>query len=166
MAHMRLSAAGIAGALLFGPPAYAGASDPGVASLGFEFVNTSPAASTAEELDRLQRLDGQLKTALAEPGRYSVIDTGPVSDKLAALPSPRNCNGCELDIAKSLGASFVAYGWVQKVSNLILNINLVIKDATSGRIVRADSVDVRSNTDESWQRGLRFLMNERLFPTP
>ncbi len=57
----------------------------------------------------------------------------------------------------------MTYGWVQKVSNLILNINLVIEDAQTGKVLRADSVDIRSNTDNSWSRGLRFLLNERLF---
>ena len=162
---MRLGA-GIVGAMILVLPVEAAETDPRIAALGFEFVNTSPAASTPEELDRLHRLDDQLKVALAEPGRYSPMDTAPINDKLAALPSIRNCNGCELDLSRSLGAPFVAYGWVQKVSNLILNINLVIKDTTSGKIVRADSVDLRGNTDETWQRGLRYLLNERLFRKP
>ena len=129
-------------------------------------MNTSPVPSTPEELDRLHRLDGQLKAGLAEPGRYALVDTAPLNEKLAALPSLRSCNGCELDLAQGLGAPYVAYGWVQKVSNLILNINLVIKDSATGKIVRADSVDLRGNTDESWQRGLRYLLNERLFRKP
>ena len=162
---MRIGA-GLVGAMLLVLPANAAETDPKLAALAFEFVNTSPAPSTPEELDRLHRLDGQLRTGLAEPGRYALVDTAPLADKLAALPSIRNCNGCELELAQGLGANYVAYGWVQKVSNLILNINLVIKDTASGKIVRADSVDLRGNTDESWQRGLRYLLNERLFRKP
>ena len=52
---------------------------------------------------------------------------------------------------------------MQKVSNLILNVNLVIEDAATGRPLRAGSVDIRGNTDKSWQRGLRYLLDERLF---
>ena len=69
----------------------------------------------------------------------------------------------ELDLARQLGAQQVAYGWVQKVSNLILNVNLVVEDAATGKTLRADSVDIRGNTDESWTRGLRYLLNERMF---
>ena len=71
-----------------------------------------------------------------------------------------------MEMGRAVGAGLVAYGWVQKVSNLILNINLVIADVSTGRQVRADSVDIRSNTDESWQRGLRYLLDERIFRTP
>jgi len=52
---------------------------------------------------------------------------------------------------------------VQKVSNLILNVNLVVEDVATGKTLRADSVDIRGNTDESWTRGLRYLLNERMF---
>jgi len=134
-----------------------------IAVFDFDLVNTSPAASTPEELARLYRLDGQLRDGLAVPGRYRVLGVDAVRDQLARVSSIRGCNGCERDLARQVGAQYAAYGWVQKVSNLILNINLVIEDAASGQVIKADSVDIRGNTDESWQRGLRYLLNERLF---
>jgi len=47
---------------------------------------------------------------------------------------------------------------VQKVSNLILNMNVYIADVKSGRTVLTKSVDLRGNTDESWSRSLRYLV--------
>ncbi len=134
-----------------------------VAIFDFDMVNTSPAATTAAEADRLRSLDRQLHAALAAPGRYEPVDVGPVRGELARVSSIRGCNGCELDLARKAGAELAAYGWVQKVSNLILNINVVIEDAKTGQVVKADSVDIRGNTDESWHRGLRYLINERMF---
>ncbi len=134
-----------------------------VAVFNFDLQNTSPAPSTPEEIARLHRLDAQLSRELAEPGRYTVVDVAPVQSELANVASIRGCNGCELGLARKAGAELAAYGWVQKVSNLILNINLVIEDATTGKKLRADSVDIRGNTDESWQRGLKYLLDERLF---
>lgn len=134
---------------------------PTVAVFEFALINTSPAPSTPEELARLQRLDQQLKNGLRD--HFKLVDVGPVRNRLDGVASIRGCNGCELDLARELGAQQVAYGWVQKVSNLILNINLVVEDASSGRTLRADSVDIRGNTDESWTRGLRYLLNERMF---
>ena len=134
---------------------------PTVAVFEFALTNTSLAASTPEELARLQRLDQQLRNGLRD--RFELVDVGPVRDRLAGVDSIRGCNGCELDLARQLGAQQVAYGWVQKVSNLILNVNLVVEDVSSGRTLRAESVDIRSNTDESWTRGLRYLLNERMF---
>lgn len=134
---------------------------PTVAVFEFALTNTSLAASTPEELARLQRLDQQLRNGLRD--HFELIDVGPVRDRLAGVDSIRGCNGCELDLARQLGAQQVAYGWVQKVSNLILNVNLVVEDVSTGRTLRAESVDIRGNTDESWSRGLRYLLNERMF---
>ena len=72
--------AGIVGAMMLVLPVEAAETDPRIAAFAFEFVNTSPAPSTPEELDRLHRLDTQLKAALAEPGRYSPLDTAPLND--------------------------------------------------------------------------------------
>ncbi len=134
---------------------------PRIAVFDFHLNNTSPAASTPEEMARLRRLDGQLREGLQ--GRYALVDMAPVQGQLARVDSIRGCNGCELAMARDLGAQQVAYGWVQKVSNLILNVNLVVEDAATGKTLHADSVDIRGNTDESWTRGLRYLLRERMF---
>ena len=134
---------------------------PELAVFDFALTNTSLAASTPEELARLHRLDQQLRDGLRS--RFTLVDMTPVQGKLARVDSIRGCNGCELDLARELNAQQVAYGWVQKVSNLILNVNLVIEDAATGQTLHADSVDIRGNTDESWTRGLRYLLNERIF---
>ncbi|HQT26410.1 MAG TPA: DUF2380 domain-containing protein, partial [Burkholderiales bacterium] len=56
-------------------------------------------------------------------------------------------------------------GWVQKVSNLILNINVAARSVTTGKVIEEGSVDIRGNTDESWSRGLSYLMRNRLHPS-
>jgi Protein of unknown function (DUF2380) len=138
---------------------------PRIAVFGFQLIDTSPAPPTPEERDRTRRLGEALNEALQRSGRYEVVDTSPVRAKLAGMAEIRDCNGCERPLARELGASQAAYGWVQKVSNLILNLNLVIEDVASGRILHAGSVDIRGNTDESWFRGLKFLLEEHVFDT-
>ncbi len=145
-----------------GVPA-AAATPPRLADFGFDMDNTSPAPTTPEERARLAALDTQLAGALQTSGLYQVLD---MSKQAAALRAStrniRDCNGCELPLAKQQKASLAAYGWVQKVSNLILNINLVIEDAATGKQIAGGSVDIRGNTDESWNRGLRFLLEEHV----
>jgi hypothetical protein len=127
--------------------------------------NTSPAPTTPEETARLGRLDAQLADALQKSGQYQLVDITKAAAALrASTVNIRDCNGCELPIAQKANAALVAYGWVQKVSNLILNINLVIEDAGTGKQVGGGSVDIRGNTDESWSRGLRFLLEEHVLP--
>ena len=55
---------------------------------------------------------------------------------------------------------------MQKVSNLILNINLYIEDAADGKLKFVKSVDIRGNTDESWRHGLDYMLRHYLFGEP
>lgn len=131
----------------------------------FELDDTSlPGAINGprtDEGDRLSRLSAQLAELLARSGRYAPVDIAPEAAEARAAEF-RTCNGCEAAMARKLGAQVAVIGWVQKVSNLILNINVVIRDAGSGKVLRAGSADIRGNTDDSWSRGLSWLAAHRL----
>ncbi len=124
---------------------------PRVAVFDFELIDTSLDGSiygtTDAEKARLQRLGEQLRKALADSGRYEVADIGPVQEA-ARGSNLQACGGCDADFAKKIGASFAITGTVQKVSNLILNISLYVRDVASGDVIRTMSADMRGNTDE------------------
>ena len=86
----------------------------------------------------------------------------PVSEQIDDAGFLHSCNGCEAKIAANLGAEQAITGTVQKVSNLILNINLYVRDVASGKPLRAYSVDIRGNTDKSWSRGVSYMVRNRL----
>jgi hypothetical protein len=117
----------------------------------------------ADEQTRLKALDTQLRQELAKSGCCQIVDLLPVAKQTENIDMWR-CNGCDVDFAGKAGGTISVTGWVQKVSNLILNINVVARDVTTGRIIAAGSVDVRGNTDESWSRGLAYLLRDRLHP--
>ncbi len=48
---------------------------------------------------------------------------------------------------------------MQKVSNLILNLNIEVKDVATGKTLYTKSVDLRSNSDKSWLRGIRYMVD-------
>ncbi len=127
----------------------------------FDLVNTSMEPTRPDELARLEALRPLAEERL-EAGGYELVDTAPVAAEAAKAAPLRDCNGCELRLAKELGADLVALGWVQKVSNLILNVNLQVREVATGRLVEAGSVDIRGNTDESWRRGVVYLVNRRI----
>jgi hypothetical protein len=128
----------------------------------FELINTSLEPTRPDEAARLQALLGQAGEQLA--AGYQLVDTTPVAQQVAGTGSLQGCNGCDLDLARQLGADLAGVGWVQKVSNLILNLNLQVRDVATGQVAAAGSVDIRSNTDESWRRGLRYLLDNRILP--
>ncbi len=141
--------------------ASARAEAPKAAVFPFELDDTSLQGSMqgpqkADQI-RLAHLTAQLTDALARSGQYQPVAAIPPSDNTL-----RTCDGCEVAIARKLGARVSVIGWVQKVSDLILNINVVIRDVATGKRVRAGSVDIRGDTDESWSRGVAYLMRYRI----
>jgi hypothetical protein len=131
---------------------------PRVAFLGFEFINTSLEATARVEV---------LRQKLTASSRFEIVDIPPDTIKeIASGPTISNCNGCQRRFAQMVGANWAAWGTVQKVSNLILNINVYMEDAESGKMKFARSVDIRGNTDESWRRGLDYLLRNYLLREP
>lgn len=132
----------------------------------FELYDTSLQGESggprADERARLKLIDGELRDLLARSGRYDPVPLGDAAAKVAALPDFRTCDGCEVPLAREIGADVSVVGWVQKVSELILNINLVIRDAKTEKVLDAGSVDIRGDTDESWSRGVSYLVRNRL----
>jgi hypothetical protein len=150
--------------MLVGHLAYA--ESPQAAVFAFELDDTSLQGEIrgqdSGDLARLVRLDTQLLAALAQSGRYRPVAV-PAD---ATGPTLRSCDGCEVARARELDAQVAVIGWVQKVSNLILNINIVMRDVATGQRVAAGSVDIRGDTDESWNRGLSYLLRNRILATP
>jgi len=133
-----------------------------IAILDFDLVDDQHELSPATiEYPRLRAIRDQLQEEFAKSHLYRVVDLGPASELIKKYQSEtqlHTCNGCELEIARSLHADRVLIGWVQKVSNLILNINIQIEDAATGAVLLNKSVDLRGNTDETWRRGVSYLV--------
>jgi hypothetical protein len=115
------------------------------------------------EARRLAMVSQRLRSALATSGAFDVLDIAPVREE-AAKRNLQACGGCDRHLAAELGADVAVTGIVHKVSNLILNINLYMRDVKSGGLIGGGSADIRSNTDESWTRGLDWLLEHRIFP--
>ena len=144
-------------------PAQAAAGDlKSIAILDFELIDEQrDLAPATVEYQRLVVVRDQLADAFAKEGLYRVVDLAPAAELMKRLKSEQRlheCNGCEIDIAKVVGADRVLVGWVQKVSNLILNLNIQIEDTATGAVVLVTSVDMRGNTDESWRRSVSYLV--------
>ncbi len=164
-----LAAAGLllAASLAAGPAG--AASPPRLAVFPFELIDSSLPPGQQEGIDpadqaRLAMIQEELRSALQESGRYQLVDTAPAAAAIEKAGYLWSCNGCELGIARQLDADLALVGWVQKVSNLILNLNVMVRDAATRKPVLAGSVDIRGDTDESWRHGMRYLIRHRLLP--
>ena len=132
-----------------------------VAVFDFELIDTSLEGETygarADEKERLKKTSDQLREALSKSGQFEVVDIGPV-EAAAHEANLQACGGCDATLARKAGADLSITGTVQKVPNLILNMNIYIRDVSSQKLIVSRSADFRSNTDESWARALRYLV--------
>jgi len=162
---MRVFALPIVIALVLGAYTPVRAAVPKAAVFDFELVDTSLEGATngprADEEARLQRAGDQLRQRLSQSGKFTIVDTAPLAAE-AHGSNLQACGGCDVDFARKLGADLAITGTVQKVSNLILNMNIYVRDATTGKPIAAMSADFRGNTDESWSRALDYLVRNRL----
>src|SRR5262245_46460565 len=137
-----------------------------LAVFDFELIDTSlqgeMAGADPSHEARLRMIEAELRQALEASGRFDLVDVAPADAQIAAAGVLWSCNGCEIGIARQLNAELALLGWVQKVSNLILNINVQIRDVATRAPVFASSVDIRGDTDESWRHGIRYLLKNRL----
>ena len=143
-----------------------GAEPTRLAVFDFELIDTSlqgeiKGVDPADQA-RLRMIEAELRERLAQSDRFELVDMAPGAEQIDAAGFLWSCNGCEVRIAERLGADLALVGWVQKVSNLILNLNVVIRDTATRERVFATSVDIRGNTDESWRHGIRYLLEKRL----
>jgi hypothetical protein len=136
-----------------------------VAVFNFELIDTSLEGAVrgarADEQERLARTSDQLRGLLRDSCRFSLVDLPPIASE-AQASNLQACGGCDMRLARRIGAELAITGTVQKVSNLILNMNIYVRDASSGATIAAMSADMRGNTDESWSRTLGWLVRNRL----
>ena len=136
-----------------------------IAFLGVRFQNdhNNQEPTSEAELSRLGLLENIFRSKLETSGQYEFLRISDelkrenIKDKIIG-----ECGGCEIEIGKKSGADISAWMVVQKVSNLILNINLYMIDVSSDKIFLIQSVDIRGNTDESWTRGINYLVKNHV----
>ena len=136
-----------------------------VALLNVQFLNDHEdlEPTTGAERARLALIASLFKAKLEGSGRYTFVSIpADAAGKIAAGPEIGACGGCEFGYGKELGADYAAWIVVQKVSDLILNINVYMADVATRKLAFVHSVDIRGDTDESWTRGITYLVKNYL----
>jgi hypothetical protein len=139
--------------------------EPRAVVFDFELIDTSLEGQMngprADEQERLTRTSDRLRQRITESGKFTLVDVAPVA-AAARASNLQACGGCDAKLARQVGADLAITGTVYKVSSLILNMTIYIRDAESGNPLAAMNADFRGNTDESWSRTLDWLVRNRL----
>lgn len=135
----------------------------------FEFIDSSQEGETngvrADETERVKRVAEQVRGFLAK-GDVQIVDEKPAEAEFKDVKSLKDCIPCAQKAAKAVGADLAVVGHIQKVSNLILNINVQIVNVKTGKTVRGGSADIRGNTQETWDHGTKYLMTRNILKEP
>ena len=117
-----------------------------------------------EHAARLMTETTRLRQDLAATGRYNLLDNGPVEDDLERLKSQQaylhDCNGCDLDLGRKLGAELITAAWVDRVSGLILTLTYEMHDVKTGQIVGRKSYDFRGDSDNAWTHAIDYMVRD------
>ncbi len=120
--------------------------------------------ATDKELRRIRMVAELIRKRLSAEG-YEVVtgdDTRAAIKHYNPIQYLHACNGCEREIARLVDADWVIVGWAQIVSYLIQNINVLVLDVSNGERLAQSFVDLRGNTDESFERATRYLLDNLL----
>lgn len=118
-----------------------------------------------DETARIALLSAELHKLIGETQRYEIVDVSAAAAEIAEKRPLRSCNGCDIEIARRFGASQSLLGVVYKVSNLILEIHLYLRDTETGLVINHMHANIRGNNNKSWMHGLRWLIRNRLVPS-
>lgn len=135
---------------------------PRVVVFDMEIADTSGESAHPDHPARLRRMTDLLVDGLRATGRY---ETQAARDTVIAAELPasiRACNGCERDLARKAGADIVVTGVIHKISTLILNERIMMRDVNSGEILASAIVDIRGDNERSWRRGIEWILRHRL----
>jgi Protein of unknown function (DUF2380) len=138
------------------------AAAPATAIFPFEIYDTSGEPPRPDLTERLAMATRVLSEALEKTGRYSLVDLGPFGADVAATAPRYRCGDCFLPVARKAGAAYAVVPVVHKVSSLISSMDIWILDASSGAGVAHLSGQIRGDTAEAYEHGVRFLVRNRL----
>ncbi len=138
--------------------------------LDFEILDTSqePIDQRDAHSRRLANIRDEITAGLAAKNVYEIVDRSIVADDLAAILQRtyiRTCNGCELTLGRKANADLVMLGQVNKVSTLIMSMDVGIKRVATGERVYQQRFDFRGDNDNSWSRTAKFAF-ERIARDP
>ncbi len=118
--------------------------------------------SNEAEIKRLALMDEKLSELLLASGLYTRVDIGGLAAKIEKKSPLRDCRGCDVEMAREVGADVSVLATVHKTSDTLINISVFVRDVVTEKLLAAGAVSVRENNDAGWLRGLRSLMRNRI----
>lgn len=119
-----------------------------------------------DDLRRMKLVADELANLMKKENTYEVVDLTPLAKEVEAASPFAKCDGCEVEIAKKAGADLAVTGYVDKLSDALISLQLFARETQSGKLVKSMSAEIRGNTDGLWLHGIRWLWRNRFNAPP
>jgi Protein of unknown function (DUF2380) len=113
------------------------------------------------DVRRMKLVADELKVLMEKSGIYDVVDLTPLAADVEKAWPFSKCNGCEADLGKLAGADLAVTGYVDKLSDSLISLQLFARDTATGELKKSMSAEIRGNTDELWLHGIRYIWKNR-----
>jgi hypothetical protein len=136
-----------------------------LAVFDFELEDTTAAAAgnlAPTDAAHLAEVTNGVRQALEQSGRYRLVDVAGADAATAKARALRDCDGCDVAIARTLGADQSLIGVVRRVSRTEYTIGFQVRDSRTGAVVARGDSGLRMGADYSWTRGAVRLVADRL----
>lgn len=127
-------------------------------------IGIMPMGIDPEEKRRLELISKELTKLIKETGLYDVVDIAPIAEEVEEKAPMHQCNGCEDDLAKKVGAEIAYIGTVRKASDVLFTVSIYVRDVASQKVIKQGSSEIYGNTDAMWLRAVRYIVHRRLYP--
>ena len=118
------------------------------------------------DLARMKLVASELKLLMEKSGTYEVVDLAPFAADVEKASPFSTCNGCEAELGKKVGADLAVTGYVDKLSDSLISLQVYARDTATGEVKKTMAAEIRGNTDELWLHGIRWLWKNRFNPQP
>jgi len=116
------------------------------------------------EIERAGYMTDHIRKAFELSGTYELVSlegaAATVSELQSSVSNLHNCKSCISTIGQELGVDYVATVWVQVVSNLIINFNMVLRDGQSGEVIKTSFIDIRGHNNRTWRSRTNYLLEK------
>ncbi len=171
-AHRAL-AASLAAALTVFAMQPSKAAEPGpvrIAVFDFELEDKSAGGGIigpdAIDIENLKLSTEEARRMLSASGRYSIVDASSAEDTLVSAGGVLHCNGCDVPLAKELGADQSMVGVITRITRTEYTLRILVRDTQTGAVVANAATGLRMGANYSWPRGVKWLMDNEILPAP
>jgi hypothetical protein len=147
------------------------AAEPGVVKIAvfdFELEDKSAGGGIigpdAIDAEHLKASTEEARRMLSASGRYSIVDTGSAADEVTSAGGILRCNGCDVPLAKELGADQWMVGVITRITRTEYTLQILVRDTQTGAAVSNDFTGLRMGANYSWPRGVKWLMDRKTLP--